>query len=74
VRYLVALTLLFFATSCSPREDNVAGNNVDISAAAKEAQGSIDAYAKTTQNLVAPMPAPEPAPGAASTPSPRTRP
>lgn len=88
MRYLVALSLLF-AASCSPGNDNAADQNmVDIGLAAKEAQGSIDAYANTTADRApatsaperatpAPEPAtsaPEPAPGAVATPAPLTPP
>ncbi len=66
MRFLVAL-LLLFAASCSPRDDNTANNaadnDVDIGTAAEEAQGSIDAYANTTQGAPG-TPVPEPAPGA----------
>jgi hypothetical protein len=72
VRYLVALSLLF-AASCSPGNDNAADNNfVDIDLAANEAQGSIDAYANTTEESAPATPAPEPAPGAISKPPPLT--
>lgn len=77
MRYLVALSLLF-AASCAPRDNNAANNaadnNVDIGTAAEEAQGSIDAYANTTQNNAPATPVPEPAPGAVSTLAPLTPP
>lgn len=77
MRFLVAL-LLLFAASCSPRDDNAvnnaADNDVDIGTAAREAQGSIDAYANTTEGNAPATPVPEPAPGAVTTLAPMAPP
>lgn len=70
MRYLVALPLLF-AVSCSPGNDNAADTNmVDISTAANEAQGSIDAYANTTADSMKATPVPDPTPRTKSQPAP----
>ena len=67
MRYLAALPLLF-AASCSS-ENPITANNVDINAAAVQAQGSVDAYANGQAEEEAP-PAGEVAPGAVATPAP----
>ena len=62
MRVIAVLPLILFAAACSPRTDVGVNNSVDIDAAAKRAQSSINAYhPDDPANDTDPLPSPTPA-------------